>query len=82
MTDILEGTGLKVKPLEWIWCEDGTAHDAHCQYEIETDGGFWRVTRGVTGGGSYICHAADASTAQAAAQADYEQRILSALTRG
>jgi len=71
-----------VKPLGWIECQDGTAHDPDCQYELETDGGFWRVTRGVTGGTSYVCNCSTIEEAKAAAQADYEHRILSALVEG
>ena len=69
----------KVKPLVWIECIDATLHDTHCQYEIATDGGFWRVTKGVTGGGSYVCDCSTLQAAKAAAQADYERRILEAL---
>jgi hypothetical protein len=75
MTDL---KGL-VKPLEWIECSDGTLHDPHCQYELETDGGWWRVTKGVTGGGSYVAHCDTRESAQSAAQADYEARLLAAL---
>ena len=57
-----------VKPLEWIECRDGTLHDPDCQYELETDGGFWRVTKGVTGGTSYICHCSTLEAAKAAAR--------------
>lgn len=46
-----------VKPLERIECEYGTFHDPNCQYELETGGSFWRATKGVTGGGSYVCDA-------------------------
>jgi hypothetical protein len=68
-----------VKPLEWIECRDGTLHDPDCQYELETDGGFWRVTKGVTGGTSYICHCSTLEAAKAAAQAHYAAQIMAAL---
>ena len=69
-----------IKPLVWIECSDGTHHDDHCQYELEIDGLFWRVRKGVTGGTSYVANAIDLDAAKAAAQADYEARIRSALT--
>jgi len=71
-----------IKPLVWIKCGDGTHHDAHCQYELETDGRFWRVIKGVTGGTSYVANASTLDAAKAAAQADYEARIRSALVDG
>ena len=70
---------VRVKSLEWLHCTDGTLHDAHCQYETETDGGYWRVIKGVTGGTSYLCHTDTLEAAKAAAQADYEARIFAAL---
>ena len=70
---------VRVKPLEWFECKDGTLHDPHCQYELETDGGMWRVTKAVTGGGSYVSDCDTLAAAKAAAQADYERRILAAL---
>lgn len=73
-------TAPQVKPLVWIECSDGTHHDEHCQYELEIDGLFLRVTRGVTGGTSYVANADTLEAAKAAAQADYEARIRSALT--
>jgi hypothetical protein len=69
----------KVKPLVWIECGDGSLHDPHYQYEIATDGGFWRVTKGVTGGGSHVCDCSTLEAAKTAAQADYARRILEAL---
>ena len=69
----------KVKALVWAECSDGTLHDVDCQYELETDTQRWRVVKGVTGGGSYVCHASTLEAAKAAAQADYERRILDAL---
>lgn len=74
-----EAAPLMVKPLEWLACADDTHHDTGCQYEVEQLGKYWRVVRGVTCGGSYICDAATLDGAKAAAQADYEQRIRSAL---
>ena len=70
---------VRVKALEWVECKDGTLHDPHCQYELETDGGMWRVTKAVTGGGSYVADCDTLAAAKAAAQADYKARILAAL---
>jgi len=70
----------EVKPLVWIKCDDCTYHDTHCRYEIDIDGGYWRVTRGATGGTRYVCHAKAIADAKASAQADYEQRTLPAIT--
>lgn len=69
-----------VKPLEWISCADYTIHDDLCLYEIEQQGKDWRLIRAVTFGGSYLGHYQTLDAAKAAAQADYEQRIRSALT--
>lgn len=69
-----------VKPLVWFDCEDGTSHDEGCQYEIDKDSKqYWRIIRGVTGGASYLRHALSLEAAKAAAQADYEARILAAI---
>jgi hypothetical protein len=73
------GGEVRVKPLEWLACADGTHHDTGCQYEVEHLGKSWRAIRAVTCGGSYICDADTIELAKAAAQADYEQRIRSAL---
>jgi len=75
-TDILAGL---VKPLEWLAFSDGTYHDQHCQYELETDGGFWGVTRGVIGGSSYVADCDTLEAAQAAANADHAARILASI---
>ena len=69
----------QIKPLVWIECSDWTYHDEQCQYELEIDGLFWRVTRGVTGGTSYVANADTLEAAKAAAQSDYEARIRAAL---
>lgn len=70
---------VKVKPLEWRDCTDGTSHDDGCLYEVEKDGKFWRVLKAVTGGGRYVCHAATLEAAKAAVQSHHEARILAAL---
>lgn len=80
----LEGVELAVtvKPLEWTKAADGDLSRAETiidTYRVwthhESDGRwFWCLTGVVDG------HAKDEATAKAAAQADYEQRILSALS--
>lgn len=56
------------KPLVWVYPSDGSTHDMDCRYEATLDGKFWRLVKGVTGGGAYISHYKDRATAQAAAQ--------------
>lgn len=68
-----------VKPLVWHDCTDGTSHDHDCQYEVEQEGKMWKLRRGVTGGTPYMMHCGSREAAKAAAQADYERRILAAL---
>ena len=68
-----------ILPLEWHDCQDGTSHDNGCQYEIEQDGKYWLVIRATTGPGGYVSHAPTREAAKAAAQADYEARILAAI---
>jgi hypothetical protein len=72
-----------VKPLEWVETAYGgmscaeTIVDTYCVWtHSEADGGrwFWRLT-----GGAGYGHARTEAEAKAAAQADYEARILSAL---
>lgn len=70
---------VRVKELEWVACADGTHHDTGCNYEVEQLGGGWRVIRGVTFGGSYVCDVDTLAEAKSAAQADYEQRIMAAI---
>lgn len=69
-----------VKPLVWHDCADGTAHDDECQYEIEKDGKYWRVIRGVTGGTSYLAHAASYDAAKSVAQTHHDAATNAALT--
>jgi|VirMetMinimDraft_7_1064189.scaffolds.fasta_scaffold93843_2 hypothetical protein len=56
------------KQLEWEYPSDGSAHDVDCRYEVALDGKYWRLVKGVTGGGAYIGHFPDRAAAQAAAQ--------------
>jgi hypothetical protein len=58
------------KPLVWVYPSDGSAHDEDCRYEVTMWGNmsWWRLTRGVTGGGSYSGDFKDLESAQAAAQ--------------
>jgi len=59
------------KKLVWVYPSDGSAHDEDCRYEVTMWGNmsWWRLTRGVTGGGSYSGDFKDLEAAQAAAQA-------------
>lgn len=70
---------LKIRKLQWIHCSDGTYHDENCQYEIEQQGKYWLVTKGVTGGGSYVCTASSVCSAFEEAQRFHEQRIMEQL---
>ena len=58
------------KKLVWVYPSDGSAHDEDCRYEVSMWGNmsWWRLTRGVTGGGSYSGDFKDRESAQAAAQ--------------
>ena len=73
------GAGYAVKPLEWISCDDGSYHDAGCQYEIEPLGKFFRLSRAVTGSSGYLCDAYNVKACKETAQYDFERRIRLAL---
>lgn len=67
-----------VQPLVWYDCQDGTSHDENCRYEIDPRPLSFRIIKGVTGGGSYICDASSMDDAKAAAQAHHVATILAA----
>jgi hypothetical protein len=71
----LAAKGLRVKPLEWVDCSDGSSHDTGCQYEVDLDHKYWRLVRASTGPKKYIGHFNTVQSARAAADADHAARI-------
>ncbi|EKF40874.1 hypothetical protein NA8A_18322 [Nitratireductor indicus C115] len=75
-----EAGGVKVRALEWKRYRDGDADAVTPFGDVYTAyaGGYWRITeRGKAG--KFIRAGFDTASAKAAAQADYERRVLSAL---
>lgn len=80
----LEGPShVRVRPLDWVSCADGSFHDSGCLYEITPEGSerrrYWRLTRAVTGGGGYLCDCSSLEAAKAAAQDHHAARIRGAI---
>lgn len=67
-----------VKPLEWYDCPDNTSHDADCRYEISPHKYGFRLIKGVTGGGAYICDVSSRDIAKSAAQRHHVAQIMKA----